>query len=128
MKEQLTGVEFLENQYHFNKQLSARDFKEAKKIEENQLQEHWEECERGMKESIFWNNKTKHSKTMTEVKENQIYRGSYKENPMYKGSYLCRMDNAYIKMCYWDGEEWRDMWKPTLEGSVNNWMEIPKDL
>lgn len=59
-----TAVEFLESQYHFNKQLSARDFKEAKKTEENQLQEHWEECERGMKESIFWNNKTKRSRAM----------------------------------------------------------------
>jgi hypothetical protein len=51
-----------------------------------------------------------------------------KEYPKKEGAYLCRMDNAYVKMCYWSGEEWLDMWKPTLEGSVNNWMEIPKDL
>lgn len=51
-----------------------------------------------------------------------------KENPIYRGSYLCRMDNGYVKMCYWNGEEWLDMWRSTLEGSVNNWMEIPKNL
>jgi hypothetical protein len=32
-----TAVEFLESQYHFNKQLSARDFKEAKEMEKEQL-------------------------------------------------------------------------------------------
>ena len=32
-----TAVEFLENQYHFNKQLSARDFKEAKEMEKEQM-------------------------------------------------------------------------------------------
>jgi hypothetical protein len=48
-----------------------------------------------------------------------------RENPTYRGAFLCRMDNAYIKMCYWNGKEWLDMWKTTLEGSVNDWMEIP---
>jgi hypothetical protein len=48
--------------------------------------------------------------------------------PSTEGSYICRMDNAYIKMCYWNGKEWLDMWKTTLEGSVNNWMEIPPGL
>ena len=32
-----TAVEFLESQYHFNKQLSARDFKEAKEMEKEQI-------------------------------------------------------------------------------------------
>jgi len=32
-----TAVEFLENQYHFNKQLSARDFKEAKEMEKEYI-------------------------------------------------------------------------------------------
>ena len=31
-----SAVEFLESQYHFNKQLSARDFKEAKEMEKEQ--------------------------------------------------------------------------------------------
>jgi hypothetical protein len=35
------------------------------------------------------------------------------------------MDNAYIKMCYWDGDEWLDMWETTLKGVVKQWMEIP---
>jgi len=51
-----------------------------------------------------------------------------RENPTYRGAFLCRMDNAYIKMCYWNGKEWLDMWKTTLEGSVNDWMEIPPGL
>ncbi len=50
------------------------------------------------------------------------------ENPKKEGSYICRMNNAYVKMCYWNGKEWLDMWKPTLEGSVTNWVKIPKNL
>lgn len=37
------------------------------------------------------------------------------------------MNNAYIKMCYWNGTEWFDMWKTTLEGIVVEWMHIPYD-
>jgi hypothetical protein len=36
----MTAVEFLERQYHFNKQLSARDFKEAKEMESSQATEY----------------------------------------------------------------------------------------
>ena len=46
-------------------------------------------------------------------------------NPLEEGAYICRMDNAYIKMCYWNGTEWIDMWKTTLEGIVVEWMNIP---
>ena len=35
-----SAVEFLESQYHFNKQLSARDFKEAKEMEISQATEY----------------------------------------------------------------------------------------
>tara|TARA_R110001606_G_scaffold391495_1_gene559644 strand:+ start:598 stop:783 length:186 start_codon:yes stop_codon:yes gene_type:complete len=45
-----------------------------------------------------------------------------------EGSYLCRMDNCYIKMCYFNGVEWLDMWKRTLEGKVVKWINIPKEL
>lgn len=50
------------------------------------------------------------------------------ENPKEFGAYICRMDDAYIKMCYWNGQEWLDMWKSTLEGKVINWIEIPINL
>ena len=47
--------------------------------------------------------------------------------PLIEGSYICRMNNAYIKMCHWSGMQWFDMWKPTLDGGVKEWMEIPYD-
>lgn len=50
-----------------------------------------------------------------------------KSNPSENGGYICRMNNAYIKMCYWNGSEWFDMWEPTLEGIVVEWMRIPYD-
>ena len=50
------------------------------------------------------------------------------ENPKNEGSYLCRMDNCYIKMCYYTGAEWLDMWETTLKGEVIRWMEIPNEL
>lgn len=50
-----------------------------------------------------------------------------KSNPLENGGYICRMNNAYIKMCYWNGIEWFDMWKTTLEGIVVEWMNIPYD-
>ena len=49
-------------------------------------------------------------------------------SPDKVGEYICRMDDAYIKMCYWNGQEWLDMWKSTLEGSVKNWVEIPSNI
>lgn len=49
------------------------------------------------------------------------------ENPEKEGSYICRMNDAYIKMCYWDGFRWLDMWKTSLEGKVEKWMIIPYD-
>lgn len=45
---------------------------------------------------------------------------------MKEGTYLCRMTDGYIKICYWTGYEWKDMWKDTLEGEVKEWMEVPK--
>jgi hypothetical protein len=50
-----------------------------------------------------------------------------KSNPTENGGYICRMNNAYIKMCYWNGTEWFDMWKTTLDGIVVEWMHIPYD-
>ena len=50
------------------------------------------------------------------------------DTPKNEGSYLCRMDNCYIKMCYYTGTEWLDMWETTLKGEVIRWMEIPKEL
>lgn len=47
------------------------------------------------------------------------------ENPTKKSGYICRMKNRYIKMCYWNGEKWLDMWKTTLKGEVIEWMKIP---
>jgi hypothetical protein len=49
------------------------------------------------------------------------------KTPKKKGGYICRMTNCYIKMCFWDGNKWLDMWKPTLEGDVKEWMNIPYD-
>lgn len=39
--------------------------------------------------------------------------------------YLCFMKSAYIKMCYWDGNQWLDMWKKTLDGDVKYFMNLP---
>jgi hypothetical protein len=50
-----------------------------------------------------------------------------KLNPPESGSYICRMGNTYIKMCYWNGSEWLDMWKTSLEGIVVEWTYIPCD-
>lgn len=49
------------------------------------------------------------------------------QNPTKKEAYICRMDNCYIKLCYWDGTTWLDMYKPTLEGKVVKWMKIPNE-
>ena len=48
-----------------------------------------------------------------------------KTNKMREGTYVCRMTDGYVKMCYWTGCEWKDMWKDTLEGEVKEWMEVP---
>jgi len=42
-----------------------------------------------------------------------------------EGSYLCFMNNCYVKMCYFNGVEWLDMWKTTLDGTVKYWMNLP---
>ena len=47
------------------------------------------------------------------------------EKPKREGYFICRMMNAYIKMCHWTGTEWLDMWKTTLDGVVIEWMVIP---
>ena len=49
------------------------------------------------------------------------------DNPLEEASYICRMANAYIKMCHWNGEYWLDMWKSGLDGEVKEWIEIPYD-
>lgn len=43
-----------------------------------------------------------------------------------EGCYLCFMENCYVKMCYYTGTEWLDMWKTTLDGSIKYWMNLPK--
>ena len=50
-----------------------------------------------------------------------------KQNPQIIGGYICRMDNSFIKMCYWDGVKWKDMWQDTLDGTVRLWMNIPDE-
>ena len=50
-----------------------------------------------------------------------------KSNPSENGGYICRINNVYIKMCYWKGSKWFDMWKNTLEGIVIKWIYIPYD-
>lgn len=47
------------------------------------------------------------------------------ENPKVKNDYLCKMSNGYIKMCFWTGSEWIDMWETDLKGSVTEWIEVP---
>ena len=42
------------------------------------------------------------------------------------GSYLCFMENGYVKMCYWDGQDWADMWETSLKGKVKHFMKLPK--
>ena len=49
------------------------------------------------------------------------------KNPKEKGEYLCRMGNTYVKMCYWNGLEWLDMWETTLKGIVKEWTTIPPE-
>ena len=55
-------------------------------------------------------------------------KATFTTKELKEGSYLCRMDNCYIKMCYFNGVEWLDMWKRTLEGKVVKWINIPKEL
>jgi hypothetical protein len=51
-----------------------------------------------------------------------------KTNPTIENeSYICRMVDGYIKMCYWTGSEWLDMWQPTLDAVVKEWMHVPYD-
>lgn len=50
-----------------------------------------------------------------------------KINPPLIGDYICRMDNAYIKICHWDGKKWYDMWQTNIDGTVIEWMNIPYD-
>jgi len=46
------------------------------------------------------------------------------ETPEKEDSYLCFMDNGYIKMCYYNGKEWFDMWETTLKGTVKKWQPL----
>jgi hypothetical protein len=50
----------------------------------------------------------------------------WNETKPTEGSYLCFMDNCYVKMCYFNGVEWLDMWDTTLKGTVKYWMNLPK--
>lgn len=50
------------------------------------------------------------------------------ENPKIIKSYLCRMENSNIKICFWNGEKWEDMWKATLRGKVKKFIEIPNNI
>jgi hypothetical protein len=48
-------------------------------------------------------------------------------HPNVEMSVICRMESGYIKMCYWTGEQWLDMWSDTLECEVKERMYIPYD-
>ena len=50
------------------------------------------------------------------------------KNPKDIKAYLCRMENSFIKMCFWNGKEWLDLWETTLKGIVKKWIEIPNKL
>lgn len=51
---------------------------------------------------------------------------SVEHEPTGSGSYLCFMLNCYIKMCYFDGEKWLDMWQSELSGYVSYWRLLPE--
>ena len=61
-------------------------------------------------------------------KNNFMIKNWNAQNPIKMGSYICRMGNSYIKMCYWDGNKWLDMWDKSLKGIVKEWMVIPYDI
>ena len=43
-----------------------------------------------------------------------------------EGSYLCFMKNGYVKMCYFENLEWRDMWQVFFTGTVTHWQPLPE--
>jgi hypothetical protein len=49
----------------------------------------------------------------------------YETNPEKDGDYICRMDNAYIKLCHYKDGLWFDMWKGDIDRQVKEWMNIP---
>jgi hypothetical protein len=50
------------------------------------------------------------------------------ENPPLEGAYICRMDNGFIKMCYYKKNIWADIWQSNnITNQVESWMYIPYD-
>jgi len=70
------------------------------------------------------NQKDTFSKSVTPIEKSKVWN---EKNPNKNGAYICRMTNSFIKMCYWDGKKWKDMWKETLDGDVRVWMNIPNE-
>ena len=48
------------------------------------------------------------------------------KQPSHEDEFLCRMDNGYIKMCFWTGVKWLDMWDQKVSGTVKYWMSLPE--
>ena len=48
--------------------------------------------------------------------------------PVDNKSYLCKMEDGYIKMCFYKNGIWLDMWKITIEGEVKMWTLLPDEL
>lgn len=48
--------------------------------------------------------------------------------PIDNKEYLCKMQDGYIKMCFWNGKRWTDMWETTLDGGVTKWTLLPDEL
>ena len=70
---------------------------------------------------------TLYSSDINQAKEMEKQQSSiwYKTNPEKDGDYICRMDNAYIKLCHYKDGLWFDMWKGDIDREVKEWMNIP---
>ena len=49
----------------------------------------------------------------------------HNNNPKENGDYICRMNDAYIKLCHYQDGLWFDMWQSDIKGEVKEWMYIP---
>ena len=75
---------------------------------------HWTPDEIVIVKSLYFNNEVINDNTSIELKINT--------------SYICKMENGYIKLCFWNGTEWLDMWSDSLNGKVIDWMNVPKNF
>lgn len=68
-------------------------------------------------------------KTLEEIAEEFLIRQGCQRmccnDPENDGDYICRMDNAYIKLCHYKDGLWFDMWKGDIDRQVKEWMNIP---